>query len=46
MEQDNIYKKHWRELKIHASILAGALRFELRRTVLETAMLPLHHAPI
>ena len=26
--------------------LAGALRFELRRTVLETAMLPLHHAPI
>ncbi len=26
-------------------VLAGALRFELRRTVLETAMLPLHHAP-
>ena len=26
--------------------VAGALRLELRRTVLETAMLPLHHAPI
>ena len=26
--------------------LAGAERFELSRTVLETAMLPLHHAPL
>ena len=25
--------------------LAGAVRLELTRTVLETAMLPLHHAP-
>lgn len=25
--------------------LAGVLRLELRRTVLETAMLPLHHTP-
>ena len=29
----------------HGSYVAGALRLELRRTVLETAMLPLHHAP-
>ena len=26
--------------------MAGVLRLELRRTVLETAMLPLHHTPI
>ena len=26
-------------------LLAGAVRLELTRTVLETAMLPLHHAP-
>ena len=27
-------------------LVAGAERLELSRTVLETAMLPLHHAPI
>ena len=28
-----------------SGFLAGAERLELSRTVLETAMLPLHHAP-